>query len=73
MYVDYNGNVMVCCNTRSDINSHAGGIMGNVSKNKLWEIFISDAYAPWRNMLGQDGIKTGICATCKIGLSTNEF
>lgn len=73
MYIDYNGNAMVCCNTRSDVPEHSGAIMGNVNESELWEIFSCENYASWRLHLADDGIKTGICASCKIGLSVNEF
>jgi len=73
MYVDYNGNVMVCCNARSDISEHSNGLMGNVGEKKLWEIFSSDGYSSWRLHLADDGVKSGMCSTCKIGLPINEF
>lgn len=68
MYIDYNGNIMVCCALRSDIKDHNDGIMGNVNENNLWDIFYNEKYNPWRNHHLTDGPKEGVCKTCKQGL-----
>ena len=38
IYIDYNGNVMPCCNFRSDIKKHEKFIMGNIAYNTIQEI-----------------------------------
>lgn len=38
IYIDYNGNVMPCCNFRSDIEKHEKFIMGNIANNTIQEI-----------------------------------
>ena len=65
MYIDYNGSVMVCCALRSDVPGQESGIMGHVSQGKLWDIYMSDAYKPWREHHKEDGPKKGFCKTCR--------
>ena len=65
IYVDYDGNVMICCALRSDIDSHADGIMGNISNNSLADIFVGNAYKKWRDHHLTDGPKEGVCKTCR--------
>lgn len=69
MYIDYNGNVMVCCALRSDVPEHKSGIMGHVSTDKLWNIYMSDKYKPWRDHHMQDGPKEGFCKSCRDSVS----
>lgn len=69
MYIDYNGSVMVCCALRSDVSMHKDGVMGNIKGKKLWDVFYSPLYAPWRAHLGHTGPKEGVCRTCKDGVS----
>lgn len=69
MYIDYNGYVMVCCNTRSDIPSHKNGIMSHIDNGFLWDIYKDEKYNKWRNLLIDESPKTGICRGCKIDLS----
>ncbi len=38
LYIDYNGNVMPCCNLRSDIAAHQPYIIGNVKEQELLEM-----------------------------------
>jgi len=73
MYIDYNGSVMVCCNTRSDVPEHKSGIMAHVNDAPLWEIYRNEKYKPWRDHLENDGPKSGICKGCKIDLKVGEF
>lgn len=73
MYIDYNGDVMVCCNVRSDVPDHKNGIMGNIKESKLWEIFQSPKYEPWREHLKEDGPKSGVCKGCKSDIDFVEF
>lgn len=73
MYIDYNGSVMVCCNTRSDVKEHSNGKTGNVNDDFLWNIYASKKYDIWRNSLKDVSPKTGICKTCKIDLTPEEF
>lgn len=65
MYIDYNGNVMVCCALRSDIPKHKNGIMGNIKESTLSDIFSSESYTSWREHHKVDGPKEGVCKTCR--------
>ena len=65
MYIDYNGSVMVCCALRSDVPGQESGIMGHISDGKLWDIFMSDKYRPWREHHEEDGPKEGVCKSCR--------
>jgi hypothetical protein len=73
MYIDYNGSVMICCNTRSDVPEHKNGIMAHINDAPIWEIYRNEKYKPWRDHLEKDGPKSGICAGCKIDLKVEEF
>jgi radical SAM protein with 4Fe4S-binding SPASM domain len=65
MYIDYNGHVTICCAMRSDVPGQESGIMGNIREQKLWDIFMSDKYKPWREHHKEDGPKEGFCKSCK--------
>jgi radical SAM protein with 4Fe4S-binding SPASM domain len=65
MYIDYNGNVMICCALRSDIPEHNIGIMGNVKESTISSIFSSYRYTSWREHHNVDGPKEGVCKTCR--------
>lgn len=73
MYIDYNGSVVVCCNSRSDIPEHEDAIMGSIYQDKLWNIYSSDRYDSWREHLKDDGPKSGICEKCKIDVNFEAF
>ena len=65
MYIDYNGHVMVCCALRSDVEPYDEGRMGHINQGKLWDIYASDTYKPWRDHHKEDGPKEGVCKTCR--------
>lgn len=73
MYIDYNGYVMVCCNTRSDVPGHENGVMAHINDAPMWEIYRNEKYKPWRDHLKDESPKSGICAGCKIDLKVEEF
>ena len=73
MYIDYNGSVMICCNSRSDIPEHKDANMGSIYNDKIWNIFRSESYIPWREHLLNDGPKKGICEKCKIDVDFGSF
>jgi radical SAM protein with 4Fe4S-binding SPASM domain len=73
MYIDYNGTVMVCCNTRSDVPEHKNGVMAHINDAPIWEIYRNEKYTPWREHLKDESPKSGICAGCKIDLKLEEF
>ena len=65
MYIDFNGSVMVCCALRSDVPGQESGIMGHIDDGKLWDIYMSDKYKPWREHHEKDGPKEGFCKSCR--------
>jgi len=65
MYIDYNGAVMVCCALRSDVPGQESGVMGHIGEDKLWNIYASEKYEPWRKHHSGDGPKEGFCKSCK--------
>ena len=73
MYIDYNGSVVVCCNSRSDIPEHDNAIMGSIHNDKLWNIYQSKNYDSWREHLKDDGPKSGMCEKCKIDVNFEEY
>ncbi|CAM3314476.1 radical SAM/SPASM domain-containing protein [Helicobacter labetoulli] len=50
-YVDYNGLVMPCCQTRSDEITHKPFILGDCNKNDMFEIFFSPTATNLRSEL----------------------
>ena len=42
LYIDYNGNVMPCCNARSDIEAHQPLILGNINEELITDIAIGE-------------------------------
>ena len=69
MYIDWNGVVMVCCEMRSELKEHSGGVMGSVHKDKLWDIFCSEKYKSWREHHADVSPKEGVCKECRQGLT----
>jgi radical SAM protein with 4Fe4S-binding SPASM domain len=64
MFIDWTGDVLPCCNLRSDIQSHKNYILGNVKNSPLQDIFFSDTSSKVRKMLAGFGEKTGPCTYC---------
>ncbi len=64
MYVDYNGLVLTCCNTRSDIEEHKDHILGDLNKNNIFEIFTNSNYVRMRKELYSYKAKSGACKYC---------
>lgn len=49
--IDYNGNVMPCCNLRSDSEEHKKYILGNIKRDNIVDIYFSDKALNFRNSL----------------------
>ena len=65
--VDFNGNVMPCCNLRSDAKEHKNYILGNIKDNTIFEIFTNKKSSNLRSSLGINGDKMGACQNCDMG------
>ena len=63
-YIDYNGNVMPCCNLRSDSEAHQPYILGSISNSTLFEIYASKKASSFRKNLYHISEKNGVCLTC---------
>lgn len=67
-YVDYNGLVMPCCHTRSDVKVHKDFIIGDCNKQDMFEIFFSPRFTRLRQELFMSGACSPavrrICADC---------
>ena len=68
MYIDYNGDAMLCCNFRNDIKNHEKFIMGNLKYNTLSEIRNSKKYLKYMKLLSKYGKKLYPCNTCRMGV-----
>ncbi|MDR1398166.1 MAG: SPASM domain-containing protein [Desulfarculales bacterium] len=69
MYIDYNGNVVPCCNIRSDVVNHKNFIIGSVFENSLKSIFSSPKIIMWRARCAQyNGADAAPCKTCEFAV-----
>jgi MoaA/NifB/PqqE/SkfB family radical SAM enzyme len=65
MYIDWPGNVMPCCNLRSDVPEHAQHIACRLQDgHSIFDAFT--ALHGWRKNLMRFGPKTAPCATCRM-------
>ncbi len=62
--VDYNGNVMPCCNMRSDSEMHQKFILGNIRNNSIYEIYNSQRSNSFRNEIFRFSPKPLTCKSC---------
>lgn len=52
IYIDYNGNVIPCCNIRSDELSQSNYIISNLSSYEtIFDLYFSDKFISWRKKL----------------------
>ena len=63
--MDYDGNVMPCCNLRSDIAEHRQFILGNVTGSSIFDIYADQKFIDWRRSLAGFSEKAGPCRHCK--------
>lgn len=68
MFIDWTGDVLPCCNLRSDIESHKSYILGNVKNSSLQDIFFSDVANKVRRILADFSEKQGPCRHCRFDL-----
>jgi radical SAM protein with 4Fe4S-binding SPASM domain len=66
VHVDYTGDVMPCCNLRSDYAPHSDLVLGNVRDDSLVDIFFSDKARSFRRSLIGSAPKKYPCATCRF-------
>lgn len=63
--MDFNGNVMPCCNLRSDYSQHAPYVLGNVSNETVFNIFSGPLFVQWRQTLSPFTPKPPPCRHCQ--------
>ena len=66
LYIDYNGDVMLCCNLRHDVKEHQKFIIGNVMESSLADIFQGEKIINYRRLLACNGEKISPCNTCRF-------
>lgn len=69
VFVDYNGLVMPCCNTRSDIPSHKSLVLGDMGEDDLFSLFMSDKFIKLRKDLMSNTPKYDACKYCSYNAS----
>ena len=70
IYLDWNGNVMPCCNLRSDIKNHESYILGNVNESSLADCVFNERACNFRREMMTTDEKKGACKTCNFGTET---
>ncbi|GMO56786.1 MAG: hypothetical protein Ta2D_01930 [Rickettsiales bacterium] len=64
MYIDYNGTCTPCCDFRFDIPDNKDFVLGDVSKNTIFEVFTSAKYVNCRKQVCYYGAKNSGCDSC---------
>jgi len=65
--VDFNGQVMPCCNLRSDHPQHASFVLDDLSSGRqsIFDVYAGQRFTDWRRGLVTVGEKADPCRTCK--------
>lgn len=66
IYIDYNCNIMPCCNLRSDLDKHHPFIVGNVAEQKIFEVYTGEKLVQWRKNLIHFSSKQYPCRNCSF-------
>ena len=64
LYVDYTCKYMMCCNVRSDIEAHAGFVVGDARNDKVWDVFMSDEMLNHRKKCAIVSNMSSPCCSC---------
>lgn len=64
--IDWDGSVALCCQIRSDANTHHDAIIGKIGENGMGLIEAYVGLAGWRDSLKSFGPKTGPCGSCNV-------
>lgn len=70
--IDYNGNVLPCCNIISDFTPHKKYILGNINQNSLYQIYFNDKSEWFRNTLKEPGLFQEPCRYCSYNFPKQE-
>ena len=63
--IDFNGDMMPCCNLLSDVPSHNRYRMGNIRENGLKEIYFSELAIQFRSWVSRADDLPPACLTCQ--------
>lgn len=63
--IDWNGNVMPCCNIHSDFPAHREFILGNIKEQSIFSIYAGDKAISWRKKLVTFEEKDEQCRYCQ--------
>lgn len=73
MYIDWNGNVVPCCNIRSDAPEHTDYIVDDISTGRsIFEAWAAGKLVGWRRSLFNFGPKQAPCDSCRYALSPDN-
>tara|TARA_B100000131_G_scaffold310867_1_gene343013 strand:- start:11 stop:757 length:747 start_codon:yes stop_codon:yes gene_type:complete len=61
--IDYNGNVVPCCNIRSDVDLHKDYVLGNLKELTIDDILISDFAKKFRSDVAKCNF-SDVCKSC---------
>ena len=66
VFIDWNGNVMPCCNVRSDNPKEKDCAIGMLTAcpGSIFKVYASREAADWRKAMYGFGSKSGVCAVC---------
>lgn len=73
LYIDYNGSYMICCNMRSDIESHIPYIIGDANKDSISDVFMGKKMIEFRKKVGKEKIVLPACKTCSFQTWDSEI
>jgi radical SAM protein with 4Fe4S-binding SPASM domain len=68
IYVDYNGNVVPCCNFRSDNKAHEKFVLGSAVDSPVLSIFNGTKMKKLRNILREPNIELYPCNECNFAV-----
>lgn len=63
--IDFNGNVMPCCNLRSDHACHQKYVLGNIYEESIFEILVSPAREKFLSKICTGTRLPDVCKTCQ--------
>lgn len=67
VYIDYNSNVMPCCNVRSDSPEHKGVVLGSISSSQdVFSIYAGKKATQFRSSTLHFDEKKGVCKNCNF-------
>lgn len=66
VYIDWNGEVVPCCNIRSDYPGHSHCTLGNINEQSIVDIYAGPKAVAWRRSVADFGEKHSPCSGCSF-------